>query len=144
MVSSYIGAGLEDQESCVWVLPPSLTISNAVTELRQDIPYLDRYLHTGQLELIPCHDWYVSNGTIEIERLLAAWQGKVAQAATRFAGLRVTGDTSWRRSKEQRDQFLAYEKAVRDAVTNIKLIALCTYPSAAWTRRRHARGHGLH
>ena len=38
VVSSYVGAGLEDQESCVWVLPPSLTISNAVTELRQDIP----------------------------------------------------------------------------------------------------------
>lgn len=133
VVSSYIGAGLEDQESCVWVLPPSLTVSNAVMELRPDIPHLDRYLQTGQLELIPCYDWYVSNGMIEIERLLAAWQGKVTEAATRFAGLRVTGDTSWLQSKEQRDQFLAYEKAVRDAAANINLIALCTYPSAAWT-----------
>ena len=49
----------------------------------------------GQLALIPCYDWYLPNGLIEIDRLLAAWQSKVHQAAARFGGLRVTGDTSW-------------------------------------------------
>ena len=44
----------------------------------------------------------------------------------------MTGDTSWLQSKDQRDQFLAYEQAVRDAAANINIIALCTYPSAAW------------
>ena len=133
LVSSYIYAGLEDQECCVWVLPPSLTPSDAVMELQRDIPHLDQYLKRGQLELIPCYQWYLSSGTIEVDKLLAAWQSKVNQAADRFAGLRVTGDTSWLQSKEQRDQFLAYEQAVRDAATDINLIALCTYPSAAWT-----------
>ena len=132
LVSAYVRVGLEDQECCVWVLPPSLSHSEAVMALQRDIPHLDHYLQTGQLELIPCYEWYLSNGTIEIDRLLAAWQSKVTQAAARFAGLRVTGDTSWLQSKDQRDQFLAYEQAVRDAAANINIIALCTYPSAAW------------
>jgi hypothetical protein len=102
-------------------------------ELEPDIPYLDQFLKSGQLELIPCYDWYLSNDTIEIDRLLIAWKTKVDQAAARFTGLRVTGDTSWLESKEQRKQFLVYEQAVRDAASNINLIALCTYPSAAWT-----------
>lgn len=112
---------------------PSLTPSAAVIELQRNIPSLDLYLESGQLELIPCYEWYLANGTIEIERLLTAWKHKVDQAAVRFVGLRVTGDTSWLESKEQRDQFLRYEQAVRDAATDINLIALCTYPSAAWT-----------
>jgi hypothetical protein len=131
LVSVYVRAGLEDHECCVWVLPPSLSPPEAVMALQRDIPDLDHYLQTGQLELIPCY-WYLSNGTIEIDRLLAAWQSKVDEAAVRFAGLRVTGDTSWLQSKDQRDQFLAYEQAVRDAAANINIIALCAYPSAAW------------
>jgi len=112
---------------------PSLTPSDAAKVLERDILHVDRYLLTGQLELIPCYEWYLPNGLIEIDRLLSAWQSKVDQAAARFAGLRVTGDTSWLASKEQRDQFLVYEQAVRDAASHIHLIALCTYPSAAWT-----------
>ena len=133
LVISYMAAGLEDQECCVWVLPPSLSPSDAVKKLQREVSYVDRYLESGQLELIPCHDWYMPNGTIEIDRLLAAWKNKVDQAAARFAGLRVTGDTSWLESKEQRHQFLVYEQAVRHAASDIKLIALCTYPSGAWT-----------
>jgi MEDS: MEthanogen/methylotroph, DcmR Sensory domain len=133
LVSAYISAGLEDQECCVWVLPPTLTPSAAVIELQRDIPSLDCYLESGQLELIPWYEWYLSNGTIQIERLLTAWKNKVNQGAARFVGLRVTGDTSWLQSKEQRDQFLGYEQAIRDAATDINLIALCTYPAAAWT-----------
>lgn len=133
LVSSYVRAGLEDQECCVWVLPPSLSPAEAMMALQRDIPQIDEYLQTGQMEFLPCHEWYLPNGTIEIDRLLAAWQRKVDQAAVRFAGLRVTGDTSWLRSKVERDQFLAYEQAVRDAAADINLIALCTYPAAAWT-----------
>ena len=132
LVSSYLRAGLEDQECCLWVLPPSLSPSDAVNVLQREIPHIRDYLQTGQLELIPCHEWYLPNGTMETERILAAWGSKVAQAASRFVGLRVTGDTSWLQSKDQRDQFIAYERAVSDASANTNIIALCTYPAAAW------------
>ena len=56
----------------------------------------------------------------------------MAQAASRFMGLRVTGDISWLQSKDQRDRFITYERAVSDASANTNIIALCTYPAAAW------------
>jgi len=132
LVNSYFHAGLEDRECCLWVLPPSLSPADAVEALEREIPDVHGFLQTGQLELIPCYEWYLPHGTIETDRLLAAWQSKGAQAASRFAGLRVTGDTSWLQSKDQRDQFLAYERAVSATAIHTPIIALCTYPSAAW------------
>ena len=70
----------------MWVLPPSLSPSEAVMALQRDIPHLGHYLQTGQLELIPCYEWYLSNGTIEIDRLLAAWQSKVDPGGRAICG----------------------------------------------------------
>ena len=52
--------------------------------------------------------------------------------APRFAGLRMTGDTSWLQSPDQRAQFLDYEHKVGQATDKANIVALCTYPAATW------------
>ena len=132
LVTAYVQAGLEDGEACLWVLPPATSPLEAISTLQANIPHIHESLSTQQLELIPCYEWYVSAGTLETEKILAAWSQKVAQATSRFAGLRVTGDTSWLQSKAQRDDFIAYERQVTKAAQQTQIIALCTYPAADW------------
>ena len=71
-MSPYLHAGKRRTRNaaCGW-LPPSLQPepSDAVIGLQREIPHIRDYLQTGQLEnLIPCHQWYLPNGTMETER----------------------------------------------------------------------------
>lgn len=132
LVTAYFRAGLEDREACIWVLPPSLTPAEALAALELEIPQIRNTMQIGQLELIPCFDWYMANGRLDAKQIVEAWGQKVAEAASRFAGLRVTGDTSWLQSPQQRKDFIAYERQVSEAAKTINIIALCTYAASAW------------
>ena len=95
LVNAYIQVGLEDQEGCLWILPHWLTPSAATTALQRVIPLVHDYLRMGQLELIPCADWYGLHAPLDTKQILADCSRKIAQVASRFVGLRVTGDSSW-------------------------------------------------
>lgn len=133
LVISYIQAGLDDHEGCLWILPPSLASYTATTALQRAIPQVHDYLRTGQLELIPCTEWYGLQAAWDTNRILAECSRKVAQVASRFAGLRLTGDSSWVQSADQRAQFVAYECAVNKATATANVLTLCTYPVADLT-----------
>ncbi len=60
---------------------------------------------------------------------------KVVRVARRFTGFRVTGDSSWLHSPDQRAQFLAYEHTVTEVAGKANILALCTYPTNAWRPR---------
>ncbi|MFY9899823.1 MAG: ATP-binding protein, partial [Xanthobacteraceae bacterium] len=56
------------------------------------------------------------------------WHEKLARASARgYAGVRVTGDTSWLEKKYWKD-FCEYEESLNEAVANQRLAVLCTYP----------------
>lgn len=133
LVISYIQAGLDDHEGCLWILPRSLASYTATTALQRAIPQVHDYLRTGQLELIPCTEWYGLHTTWDTNRILADCSRKVAQVASRFAGLRVTGDWSWVQSADQRAQFVVYERAIHKAAETANVLALCTYSVADLT-----------
>jgi hypothetical protein len=131
LVSAYLQAGLEDGEACLWVLPSGTTVQDAIDFLRPIFTDLARYMYTRQLELIPCDEGCYPTSIFGTESTLA-WSNRVLQATAFFGGLRVAGDTSWLQSKYKWDQFIAYERQVRTAAQQTRIIALCTYPAAAW------------
>jgi PAS domain S-box-containing protein len=125
---SYCAAGLENREFCMWVVAAPLTEEDAVGALRQAVPDIDRYLADGSIEIVAARDWYLQDGTFNLERVIRGWNEKLARALDRgYSGVRVTGDTVWLERTDWKD-FCDYEESVNVAFANQRLAALCTYP----------------
>jgi len=123
----YFKAGLENNESCIWIT--SETISKKVAEeaMGKAIPDFPKYLASGQIEIIPHTDWYLKGDIFNAKRVLNAWLDKLERAiASGYDGLRVSGDTAWVKRKDW-DKFCTYEKEVNNAISKYRMLALCTY-----------------
>src|ERR1700758_2834075 len=130
-VVRYCKAGLEDREFCLWVVAEPLTEADASQALNQVVPDLDRYLGDRSIEIVAARDWYLRDGTFDLNRVISGWNQKLASASARgYAGVRVTGDTAWLEKKDWKD-FCEYEESLNQAIANQRLAVLCTYPLAA-------------
>jgi PAS domain S-box-containing protein len=128
---SYCKAGLENQEFCLWVVAEPLTREDARQALKRAVPELDQYLADCSIEIVAARDWYLHEGTFDLDRVISGWNEKLARASARgYAGVRVTGDTAWLEKKDWKD-FCEYEESLNQAVANQRLAVLCTYPLAA-------------
>ena len=128
---SYCKAGLDGGEFCLWVVAEPLTVEDAKQALQQAIPDFDRHFAEQSIELVGAREWYLQDGTFDLNRVLRGWNEKLAGASTRgYAGVRVTGDTAWLEKKDWKD-FCEYEESLNQAVANQRLAVLCTYPLAA-------------
>src|SRR6266436_6112652 len=128
---SYCKAGLESQEFCLWVVAEPLAVEDARDALKRALPNLDQYLADQSIEIVAARDWYLQDGTFDLNRVISGWNEKLARASARgYAGVRVTGDTAWLEKKDWRD-FMEYEDALNDSVANQPLAVLCTYPLSA-------------
>jgi signal transduction histidine kinase/PAS domain-containing protein len=127
---SYCKAGLENREFCMWVVAEPFTGRDATHALEQAVPDFDQYLADQSIEIVAAHDWYLHDGTFDLNRVIAGWGEKLVRASARgYDGVRVTGDTSWLKTKDWKD-FCEYEESLNQAVANQRLAALCTYPLA--------------
>src|SRR6267142_3004556 len=128
---SYCKAGLESQEFCLWVVAEPLGVEDATRALKQAVPNFDQYFADRSIEIVGARDWYLQDGTFDLNRVIAGWNEKLAHAAARgYAGVRVTGDTAWLEKKDWKD-FCEYEESLNHAVAGQRLAVLCTYPLAA-------------
>jgi len=125
---SYCEAGLVSHEFCLWVIAAPVTKEDAVSALRHVVPDIDRYLADGSIEIVAARDWYLQDGTFDLERVIRGWNDRLARALARgYAGVRVTGDTAWLERKHWQD-FCDYEESLNVAIANQRLAVLCTYP----------------
>ena len=128
---SYVKAGLESQEFCLWVVAEPLGVEEATRALQQAVPDLDRRFSDHSIEIVAARDWYLQDGKFDLNRVIGGWNEKLARASARgYAGVRVTGDTAWLEKKDWTD-FCEYEESLNQAVANQRLAVLCTYPLAA-------------
>jgi len=128
---SYCKAGLESQEFCLWVVAEPLTGEDATHALKRAVPDLDQYLADQSIEIVAARDWYLQDGTFDLNRVISGWNVKLARASARgYAGVRVTGDTAWLEKKDWKD-FCEYEESLNQAIAGQRLAVLCTYPLAA-------------
>src|SRR5262245_27167915 len=130
-VISYCKSGLESEEYCMWIVAEPLTIEEAQDALKDAVPDLDRYLADSRLEIARARDWFLQGGTFDGNRVTGGWYEKLARVSARgYAGIRVTGDTTWLTKKDWR-HFCDYEDVLNEVIGNQRLAVLCTYPLAA-------------
>jgi DNA-binding CsgD family transcriptional regulator len=131
-VTPFFRIGLERNESCLWALPETLTIEDTHTALRREIPDLNQHLETGRVEIVPGREWYLPEGArFDLRRVIAAWEAKMHSAIAKGSnGLRVSGDTFWLNTNHWKD-FCDYECALNQAMADLPMTALCTYPILA-------------
>ena len=128
---SYCKAGLESQEFCLWVVAEPLTVEDAKHALQRAVPDFNRYFADQSIEIVAAHDWYLHDGTFDLDRVIGSWNEKLTHASAKgYAGVRVTGDTAWLEKKDWKD-FCEYEESLNQAIANRRLAVLCTYPLAA-------------
>ncbi len=124
----YFKAGLENNESCIWITAEPLSKKESEEAMGKAIPDFPQYLAGGQVEIIPHTDWYLKGDVFNGKRVLNAWIEKLERAmASGYDGMRVTGDTAW---LERRDwnKYIAYEGEINNAISKYHMLALCTYP----------------
>lgn len=132
---AYCKAGLESQEFCLWVVAEPLAVVDAKRALQRAVSDFDRYFADQSIEIVAARDWYLQDGTFDLNRVIGGWNEKLVRASARgYAGVRVTGDTTWLEKKDWKD-FVEYEDSLNKAVANQRLGVLCTYPLAACGER---------
>jgi signal transduction histidine kinase len=127
---SYCKSGLESEEYCLWIVAEPLTVDEAKDALKAAVPDLDRHLAESRLEVASARDWFLPGGSFDGQRLTGAWYEKLARVSARgYAGMRVTGDTTWLTKKDW-GHFCDYEDGLNEVIGNQRLAVLCTYPLA--------------
>ena len=127
---AYCKSGLGREEYCLWIVAEPLTIEVATAALKAAVPDLDRHLADSRMEIVSARDWFLPGGTFDGKRLTDAWYEKLARVSARgYAGMRVTGDTTWLAKKDW-GHFCDYEDGLNEVIGNQSLAVLCTYPLA--------------
>ena len=127
---AYCKSGLGREEYCLWIVAEPLTIEDATAALKAAVPDLDRHLADSRMEIVSARDWFLKGGTFDGKRLTDAWYEKLARVSARgYAGMRVTGDTTWLAKKDW-GHFCDYEDGLNEVIGNQSLAVLCTYPLA--------------
>ena len=128
IVVPYFRAGLENNELCIWATSDFLDTGDAIEALSTRAPGFSDYRKNRQLEVFPPTEWYLKGGSFDLERTLGMWMAKHDEALSRgFVGLRVSGAPHWIDSKQDWDDFTAYEAEINNVNGGTKLLVLCTY-----------------
>ena len=129
--ASYIYAGLQAHERCVWVTTDPVTPAMAMAALSRVGCDVENYVRIGQLSVSAHTDWYLPDGRFEGQRSLETWSELLQAAGKRgFAALRATGDPAWPSSAEDRRAFLQFEHDATGVIAGQPFMALCTYPTS--------------
>ncbi len=124
----YYHAGLEANESCIWVVIDAAEQAKAREELRRALPDLDRREANGDIEIVLHNEWRLEDGSVDIPRILNGWSAKLGQAlASGYEGLRIGGNAAWVPLEivNRRDQF---EHQFERMIDSQRILALCAYP----------------
>ncbi len=125
----YFKAGLESNETCVWVVT-TLTEHEAGNALRHALPDFERHVADHSLEIFRATEWYMTDGSFDVDKVRKAWSEKLDLALARgHSGLRVSGDAFWVR-REQWSDFTEYEEELDRTIVDLRMTCLCSYPLA--------------
>ena len=125
----YFKAGLENNENCLWVVS-TLSEQEAADALRSALPEFDRHVAGHNLEIFQDREWYMPDGSLDLEGVRRAWREKVAVAlASGHSGVRAGADTLWLK-RDQWNDFNDYEEEINRLFSDLRITCLCNYPLA--------------
>ena len=124
----YFAAGLRNRERCFWVTAEPINSARARSALQKAGFDVAAEEHNGALFIKDYAEWYLdAAGLKQGADIVKLWVAEEERAlALGFAGLRISGnvtfltDASWL-------EFMDYEKAVDEALSGRRIVALCTY-----------------
>lgn len=128
LLCDYFIAGLESNEFCMWVTPAHTTVEEAKAAMRSHLPGFEEYIEKGQMMVISYLDWYKKGGSFDLKRVLDGWLEIYDRetGVNGYAGMRVSGDTSWLCAEEWQG-FEEYERVLQRSVGAYRILVLCTY-----------------
>src|SRR5690554_1363714 len=92
----YYLSGLQNNECCIFVAAEPLDAMSAKQTMIEADPAFADGFQTGQMQIFSYSDWYLKDGTLDSQRVTAAWLDSLRTALKQgYEGLRVAGDTSW-------------------------------------------------
>jgi DNA-binding CsgD family transcriptional regulator len=115
------------QEHCIWIVSEPLSVDGAIEALRAAVPGFETEQKAGRFEVLAAEDWYYETGQFDWQRVIRAWQTRVADAvANGLAGVRAFGNPLWRNEQRWRD-IEEYEHALETSIAGLRIIVLCCY-----------------
>lgn len=121
----YFGAGLANNESCIWVSP--FPTDETAAALGKVLPGLDRMLDKGQFQIFDATTWDASTKGMNKDAVVQFWLREEEKALTKgYQGLRSAVNTS-SLYVDDWDTLMDYEGAVSDAIRNRRILMLCSY-----------------
>ena len=129
VTAAFLSAGLAEDELCLWILPPPLTIPLALDELSNHGLNGPALQATKQLYISSAEDWY-GVGTFDVDDSLDRLADLPALASQLgYAGVRIVGGPGPFTSIESRQAFMRYERHATTLIAASPMIALCCYAS---------------
>ena len=128
LLVKYFAAGLRNRERCFWVTAEPVNSARARSALHKAGFDVAAEEHNGALVIKDyAESYFDAAGLKHAEEIVKLWLAEEERAiALGFTGLRISGnttflsDTAWR-------EFMDYEKAVEEALSGRRIVALCTY-----------------
>ena len=132
ILTQYLGKGLEENELCVWVTA-DISDLEAKDALAKKVPNISDYIDKQQLQLLSYKDWYLANGSFDINNVLCKAVGKSKEAIAKgYKGLRATGVLSWLHNSDWK-AFMEYESLINNALPEHKALIVCVYKDIDYT-----------
>lgn len=125
---SYLAAGIEQNELCLWLVAEPFTVDAARDIFRRALPGFDRYESSGAVQFQRTPDWLLREGRIDADYINDRWMQLLHESQERgFAGLRAAGCQAWLQHAQWSD-FHVYEQKLEEAVQGKRILLLCAYP----------------
>jgi PAS domain S-box-containing protein len=122
----YFKAGLEKNESCMWIVSAPLNEGEAAEAVRRAMPEFNHYLKKGQIEILPDTEWYLKEGKFNVEAVFNGWVARLNQALAKgYEGLRVAGSMFWRENDWRK--IIDYEEEIKNVIARHPMLAICIY-----------------
>ena len=124
----FFQAGLEKGEACLWMVSGKIGFDFARATAEAMIPRFSDYISTGQFQMIPAEEWYLTNGSFDEAKAISNAQHYMEKIKKQgFSRLRGAGDAGVF-SREDWPAVEAYEKKMSPWIKSQPVIALCAYP----------------
>jgi two-component sensor histidine kinase len=123
----YFKAGLENNESCLWVTSAPFGANQARSALRAAVSDFDKREWRKQIEIRDAREWYASGQALRPEETVASLLQREQEALSQgYGGLRTSGNCAWVERDQWRD-FQRYESQVQEAIRGRRMICMCSY-----------------
>ncbi|SES66530.1 PAS domain S-box-containing protein [Methanococcoides vulcani] len=133
-LQDYVMSGLDGNELCVWMTPDAESATKAKDMLKERGIYIDPYLRTSQLEIIPIPELPGNDLKLLPSLLLDHWKLMQDQAILNgFDGLRFNVDLHDIEGSGL-EYLTSYTDIVKDTVSELGMRSLCTISFDVFSR----------